>query len=64
MSFVKDYLNGKASPSDIDVYVERWHEGTASDLDLPEYLGLSKEEYSEWATHPSKLEEILESYKF
>lgn len=64
MSFVKDYLNGKASPEDIDSYVDKWHEGTESELDLHEYLGLSWEEYQEWATHPSKMEEILESYKF
>ncbi len=64
MSFVKDYLSGKVSPNDIDSYVEKWHEGTASSLDLHEYLGFTKEDYNEWATHPSKLEEILESYKF
>lgn len=64
MSFVKDYLNDEATLEDIDAYVDRWHEGCASHLDLHEYLGLTSEEYSEWATNPSKLKEILESYMF
>lgn len=64
MSFVKDYLDNKASPNDIDDYVESWHQGTASDLDLHQYLGFTKEEYNQWALHPSQIQDILDSYKF
>lgn len=59
MTFVQRYLDGKASPEDIDDDIGLWHEGE-NNGELHDFLGLSIEEYAEWLMHPSKLRHILE----
>lgn len=47
---------------EIDDYVARWHSGLAGEnQELHEFLGMSWEEYSLWATRPSILSAILNS---
>lgn len=40
-NFYNLYLQGSATLEDIDYFVDKWHESD-SDLELHEYLGLSK----------------------
>ena len=42
--FVERCANGTAEPEEIDDYVDLWHESD-SQLSLPEYLGMTEEEY-------------------
>lgn len=62
MNFVELCLHGTVQPSEIDRFVEEWHEGrVGQNLKLHEHLGLSWEEYSAWVTRPSTLPSLLES---
>ena len=45
MNFKQQYLCGKCDFTYIDGCVELWHTRAEKDLDLTEYLGLTKEEY-------------------
>ena len=47
---------------EIDDYIAQWHSGLAGkNQELHEFLGMSWEEYSLWATRPSILAAILNS---
>lgn len=62
-NFIEMCINGEALEDEIDDFVEKWHEGECSDLDLHEYLGMSWEDYSIWATNPSVLRFIIAAKK-
>jgi len=53
-TFVEKYLHGRARPSEIEDFVEQWHEGNI-DCPLPEFLGLTNEEYAHWVEDPTSL---------
>lgn len=59
MNFVSLCLSGDVLEDEIDDFVESWHEDEGSNQELHEYLGMSWEEYSIWATNPSILPFIL-----
>lgn len=59
MSFIDLCLSGDVLEDEIDSFVDRWHEDDETTLELHEYLGMSWEEYSVWATRPSILPFIL-----
>lgn len=60
MTFITSCLNGEVLVEDIDDFVEAWHEGReGANQELHEYLGMSWEEYSIWATTPSILPFII-----
>lgn len=59
MTFIDLCLTGKAQVSEIDDYVNRWHHAKDADMELHEYLGMTFDEYSMWATKPSVLPDIL-----
>jgi len=45
----------------IDECVENWHHSDISEImSLHEYLGLTKEEYAQWVTHPEVIRSIVE----
>ncbi len=44
-TFADLYRRGKVNESDIDDFIEGWHSGDGSDLELHDYLGLTKEQY-------------------
>ncbi len=52
-------LAGKAVASDVDTYVDRWHEGQAPDTSLADYLGFSPAEYAFWVEKPSAIPYII-----
>ncbi len=51
-------LDGRAVWTDIDDYVERWHEGRSTES-LHEYLGLHWDEYAVWGEKPQSLRLII-----
>lgn len=46
-NFINDCLNNNASPSDIDKYIEYWHNHNTQNS-LKEFLGFSDEEMGEY----------------
>ena len=62
MNFLQKVLKGTARVEEIDDYVERWHHSSSS-LDLPEFLGLSREEYANWVEHPESLKKVVSKRK-
>lgn len=55
-TFMEACLTGRALPSDIDDYIDRWHEsGGHHGQSLYSFLGMSREEYSRWVQHPESL---------
>lgn len=65
MTYMEAILNNKALLTDIDDYVERWHNNEAPKkyVELRDYLGMTKEDYALWVMHPNKLIDIIEKYK-
>ena len=62
MDFISSCLSGVAFVDEIDDYIKRWHSGLAGKhQELHEFLGMSWDEYSLWATRPSILASILNS---
>ena len=57
-TFVEQHLAGAATEGDIDSFVARWHDGAGGDS-LPEFLGLSEDEYALWVERPEFLGAIL-----
>jgi len=53
-SFLTLCLDGKATPEEIDGFVDRWHDAPA-DRALHEFLGMTEEEYSLWLRVPDAL---------
>jgi hypothetical protein len=62
MTFISNCLAGKAFMDEIDDYIAQWHSGLdGKNQELHDFLGMSWEEYSLWATRPSILSAILNS---
>lgn len=57
-SFIQLVLQGKALPTEIDDYVDRWHK-EPSNVFLHEYLGMSREQYDQWLIAPEILPLII-----
>ena len=61
-TFIERYLAGEARPEEIDHYVDAWHR-TPQELELHEFLGMSKAEYGRWLRNPDALSEIAHARK-
>lgn len=61
-NFVELYLEGRKTLEDIHDHIDDWHEGE-SKASLPEYLGLTEEEYAAWVQKDSALKDILNKKK-
>ncbi len=59
-TFVELCLDGEALLSDIDKFVESWHD-TETGASLHEYLGLRWDEYALWVEKPQALRFIMAS---
>lgn len=57
-AFFDLYCVGDALATDIDDFIDEWHDGD-SDISLHEYLGMTHEEYKYWLENPSQLHWIL-----
>ena len=47
-TFVEMLQRGECSADDIDVYIDKWHDGYHGPLKLYEYLGMTKQQYERW----------------
>lgn len=61
-NFIKNCINGDALLSEIDGYVEIWHNGD-SDQPLYSYLGMTKKEYALYIEDESYLASIVTAHK-
>lgn len=60
--FVDKVLAGTELWTEIDNYVQAWHEGD-EDVALHEYLGMTRDEYALWTEQPPALRIILAARK-
>lgn len=61
-TFVDSCLAGHAFLTDIDDYVDAWHDGD-DPRDLGEFLGMTSDEYRLWVERPETLRFILSAHK-
>jgi hypothetical protein len=64
-TFLSACLSGDAFLSDIDDWVQAWHQGTAGQNinDLDEFLGFTEEEGAIWAERPESLRFIVAAHR-
>jgi hypothetical protein len=62
-TFLSKCLDGEACVSEIDDYIDAWHDGEGT-RSLPEFLGLTDEEYAIWVEQPEALRYILFAHKY
>jgi hypothetical protein len=58
-SFVELCVQGKASPDEIDDFVEQWH--SHPEGSLHDFLGMKKSEYALWVKDPDALAGIIKA---
>jgi len=61
-NFIDRCINGDALMSEIDDYIDQWHESD-SDLPLYDYLGMSKKEYALYLEDHAHLASIITAHK-
>lgn len=61
-NFITDCINGNALISDINQYIDNWHE-SASELSIYDFLGMTKEEYIMFVKDESYLNNIISKHK-
>ncbi len=57
-NFIQECLSGTARLTDIDTYIEQWHQCN-SDNSIQDFLGLTMHEYSLWVVNPEVLSKIV-----
>jgi len=57
-TFIDVVLLGDALWTEVDDWVDRWHEGEG-DMELHDFLGMTPDEYTLWVEQPSALRLIL-----
>lgn len=62
-NFVDDVLSGAALLSDIDNYIDDWHDGD-SEQEIYDYLGLNIQEYGLFVENPAFLNIIIYAREF
>ncbi len=65
--FIDEVLAGRALATDIDDWVDAWHDAPGASpvasLSLADYLGMSEQEYSLWVERPESLRFIIAGRK-
>lgn len=61
-NFIEDCINGDALMSEIDDYIDNWHE-SESELPLYRYLGMTDKEYSLFVEDESLLAFIITAHR-
>ena len=61
-NFIQDCISGDALLSEIDDYIDNWHEGD-SDLPLHEFLGMSLDEYSAFVAESDVLPLVITAHR-
>lgn len=57
-SFMEQLIKGEAPPEAMDDFIDLWHEGDDT-RSLPEFLGMSEDEYGLWVEKPDALPVIF-----
>lgn len=63
-TFLERCLAGEAFLDEIDEYVDHWHDGGGFGTSLPQFLGMTFEEYALWVEKPAFLNAIVFARKF
>ncbi len=58
MKFIEKVLAGVVLDTEIDDFVQQWHESKAT-VGLAEFLGFTNQEYALWVEQPESLRSIL-----
>ncbi|MTV41256.1 hypothetical protein [Duganella radicis] len=59
-NFIEKCLARKASPEDIDDYIDQWHDNPGNQT-LHEFLGMTRDEYAGWVADAAILAAIINS---
>lgn len=60
-TFIGAVLAGDAFAADVDDWIDVWHESPSDGMELPDFLGMSWDEYQIFAERPESLRFILAS---
>ena len=58
-TFVELVEEGSIGVDAIDDYIEQWHTSYNGNLSLPEFLGMTEEQYTQFVENPSSLKTML-----
>jgi hypothetical protein len=61
-TYIEKVLEGTALWTDIDDYIERWHDA-AGDSGIEDFLGMTKEDYGLFVEQPRSLRFILAAHE-
>lgn len=61
-NFIQDCINGDALLSDIDEYIDQWHD-SSDDLPLYSFLGMTKKEYALFVEDEAFLASIVTAHR-
>lgn len=62
-NFITDCIEGNALMTDVDDYIDMWHESD-SNLSLHDFLGMTEKEYKLFVEDESYLGSIITAHKF
>lgn len=62
-SFIAKCIEGEALLSDIDDYIDEWHDIAPQNETLHDFLGMTWEEYSLWLADPDVLPYIVTAHR-
>lgn len=62
-TFIEKCIAGEALISDIDDFIDKWHNLTTPAQPLHEYLGMTWEEYSVWGARHDLLSSIIADHR-
>lgn len=61
-TFMDDALSGRAGVTDIEDYIDAWHDSTGNE-ELHTFLGFSWDEYRLWVEKPQSLRFIIAAHR-
>lgn len=62
LRFIHQVLEGYVLADEIDDFIDRWHDDD-TDMELHDYLGLTRQEYSLFVEHPDYVNMIVAARK-
>jgi hypothetical protein len=62
-TYLDQVLDGDTIWTDIDDFVQAWHDGKGRGQELHDYLGLPWDEYALWVERPDTLRAIIASHE-